>query len=433
MEVQNLSKKFRLYHDRTQTLKESIIFWNRQKIEDFWALRDINLSVPKGTTVGLIGRNGSGKSTLLKIISKILYPTSGEIQINGRISTLLELGAGFHPDFTGRENIFLNASILGLNRKETGRRLNDIIEFAELEDFIDSPVRNYSSGMYVRLGFSVAVHVEPDILLVDEVMAVGDLAFQKKCMEKINEFRRKGKTIIFVTHDMSLVQRICDHAVWLENGIIVANGKANGVINQYLDLMAARDAERMLRERRTVDMQVEHNTSEEIQAKNKAVIQNQKPAQESNDKKPNQWGNLQVEITAVKLLNQKGEECYSFECGQPAVIEAKYVMNGDVTDLIFGIGIFRDDNLHCYGTNMDIDNYEIDRFPPSGIVECRIDRLSLLGGRYFLDVAAHSKEGLPYDFRTKCLDFTVFSRIKDVGAARLEHQWNVTKSTEEHV
>lgn len=424
-----MSKRFHLYHDRAHTLKESIIFWNRQKTEEFWALREIDLSVPRGTTVGLIGRNGSGKSTLLKLISKILYPTSGVVRVNGKISTLLELGAGFHPDFTGRENIFLNASILGLSRKETGRCLNNIIEFAELEDFIDSPVRNYSSGMYVRLGFSVAVHVEPDILLVDEVLAVGDVAFQKKCLEKINEFRRKGKTIIFVAHDMSLVQRICDQAVWLENGRIVASGKANEVINKYLDLMASRDAERMMRERRS---SVEQKISEDVQPpEDKAEPGGQIPEQVPDDDKPNRYGNLQVEITAVQMFNQKGEECYSFECGQPAVIAAKYAMHGDTADLVFGIGIFRDDNLHCYGTNMDIDQYQVECYPTLGLVECRIDKLNLLGGRYFLDFAAHSKEGIPYDYLTKCLDFTVFSRIKDVGAARLDHQWAVSKLTED--
>jgi len=299
VEVINLSKKFYLYQDRTQTLKEKVIFWNRQKTEEFWALRDVNLTVPKGATVGLIGRNGSGKSTLLKIISKILYPTSGEVKINGRISTLLELGAGFHQDFTGRENIFLNASILGLNRKETERRLNDIIEFAELEDFIDIPVRNYSSGMYVRLGFSVAVHVEPDILLVDEVMAVGDLAFQKKCLEKINEFRRKGKTIIFVTHDMSLVQRICDYAVWLENGLVVASGKANDVINKYLDLVATREEERMLRERQRTELQLESEASGAVHTEGEIGLNNQDPIRESTRAQPNRWGNRRVEITEV--------------------------------------------------------------------------------------------------------------------------------------
>ncbi|MCL6446977.1 MAG: ABC transporter ATP-binding protein [Armatimonadetes bacterium] len=422
--VINLSKKFYLYQDRAQTLKERIIFWNRQKTEEFWALRDINLTVPKGATIGLIGRNGSGKSTLLKIISRILYPTAGEVRINGRVSTLLELGAGFHPDFTGRENIFLNASILGLSRKETERYLNEIIEFAELAEFIDHPVRNYSSGMYVRLGFSVAVHVDPDILLVDEVMAVGDLAFQKKCLEKINEFRRKGKTIIFVTHDMSLVQRICDYVAWLENGELKADGKAHEVVNKYLDLVATREEERMLRERQRGELQAETTAWKELGEGKKEP---EKPPSEGGffEGKAARWGNRQVEITMVKMLNQQGEECYSFECGQPVTIIMQYVMHKEVSDLVFGIGIFRDDNIHCYGSNTDIDRCQIEGYPPSGVVECQIQNLHLLEGRYFLDVAAHTKEGIPYDYWTKCLEFTVFSRIKDVGIARLEHRWVV--------
>ncbi|PRR70672.1 ABC transporter ATP-binding protein [Neomoorella humiferrea] len=233
IEVKDVWKKFRLYHDKAYSLKERVLFWGRNKAEDFWALKGINLSVAKGSTVGLIGRNGSGKSTLLKIISRILYPTRGGVKVNGRVSTLLELGAGFHPDFTGRENIFLNASILGLSRKEVKERLNDIISFAELGDFIDNPVRNYSSGMYMRLGFAVAVHVDPEILLIDEVLAVGDLAFQEKCLARIKELQKKGTTIIFVTHSPQQVEELCDLAVWLDKGEIKMQGPAREVIVAY--------------------------------------------------------------------------------------------------------------------------------------------------------------------------------------------------------
>lgn len=233
VEVKDVWKKFRLYHDKAYSLKERVIFWGRQKAEDFWALKGINLAVPKGSTVGLIGRNGSGKSTLLKIISRILYPTRGEVRVNGRVSTLLELGAGFHPDFTGRENIFLNASILGLTRKQTKERLEDIISFAELDDFIDNPVRNYSSGMYMRLGFAVAVHVDPDILLIDEVLAVGDLAFQEKCLVKIRELQKRGTTIIFVSHSPKQVEELCDLAVWLDKGEVRMVGPAKEIAEVY--------------------------------------------------------------------------------------------------------------------------------------------------------------------------------------------------------
>jgi len=239
IEIRDLWKKFRLYHNKAYSLKERVLFWRQTAVEDFWALKGVNLSIPRGSTVGLVGRNGSGKSTLLKIISRILYPTKGEVRVHGRVSTLLELGAGFHPDFTGRENIFLNASILGLTRREIKERLGDIIAFSELSDFIDNPVRNYSSGMYMRLGFAVAVHVDPEILLVDEVLAVGDLAFQEKCLAKIRELQRRGTTIVFVTHSPEQVQDLCDTAVWLDQGEIRMTGNAKEVAEAYKEFMEA--------------------------------------------------------------------------------------------------------------------------------------------------------------------------------------------------
>ncbi|ADL07265.1 ABC transporter ATP-binding protein [Thermosediminibacter oceani] len=239
IEIKDVWKKFRIYHEKTYSLKERIIFWGRNKGEDFWALKGINLTIPKGSTVGLLGRNGSGKSTLLKIISRILYPTRGEVKINGRVSTLLELGAGFHPEFTGRENIFLNASILGLTRKEIKERLDDIIAFAELGDFIDNPVRNYSSGMYTRLGFAVAVHVDPEILLIDEVLAVGDLAFQEKCLTRIRELQKRGTTIILVSHSPKQIEDLCDNAVWLDKGEVKMQGPVREVTKAYSEFMKA--------------------------------------------------------------------------------------------------------------------------------------------------------------------------------------------------
>ncbi len=427
VKVTDLSKRFRIYLDKAPSLKERAIFWDRNRTEDFWALRDINLQIQQGTTVGLIGRNGSGKSTLLKVISRILYPTSGSLEVNGRVSTLLELGAGFHPDYTGRENIFLNASILGFSRREIKDKLDSIIAFAELGDFIDNPVRNYSSGMYMRLGFSVAVHVEPDILLVDEVMAVGDLGFQKKCAEKISEFRSRGKTIIFVTHDMSLAQRICDELIWLENGALVANGKARDVVNQYLDLVAAREEERMLYEHQQAVSKEKTQTIEinEVEKQDHAQQDSKNVAQKD---KPDRWGNNMVEITAVRMRNQEGIESYSYECGQSATIIIDYIMHQKTQNIVFGIGIFRNDDIHCYGTNTDIDHFEVDAFPSAGTLECSIQNLHLLEGRYRLDVAVCGKEGIPYDYWTKCLEISVFTRYKDSGVSRLEHQWELKKA-----
>lgn len=241
IEIKNVSKSFKIYHDKATTLKERLLFLRSSKADVFWALKDINLTIESGKTVGLIGHNGSGKSTLLKLITKIIYPTSGEIITHGRVSSLLELGAGFHPDFTGRENIYINASIFGLSRKEIDAKLESIIDFSELREFIDSPIRTYSSGMYTRLAFSVAVHVSPDILLIDEILAVGDVNFQKKCISKIKEFKKKGVTMVFVSHNMNDVTEICDYVVWLDKGRVVEYGDTENVAEKYLSEMLGRE------------------------------------------------------------------------------------------------------------------------------------------------------------------------------------------------
>ncbi len=237
IEVIDVSKKFKLYHDKATTLKERLLFLRSKKADVFWALQNINIKIGQGQTVGLIGENGSGKSTLLKLMTKIIYPTTGEIRTHGRVSSLLELGAGFHPDFTGRENIYINASIFGLSKKEITNRLDSIIAFSELEEFIDSPIRTYSSGMYMRLAFSVAVHVEPKILLIDEILAVGDVNFQKKCFDKIREFKKKGVTIVIVSHDLKSIEDICDKVIWLDHGKMVTYGECHTVVEQYLKHM----------------------------------------------------------------------------------------------------------------------------------------------------------------------------------------------------
>ncbi len=241
IEIKNVSKSFKIYHDKATTLKERLLFLRSSKADVYWALKNINLTIETGKTVGLIGHNGSGKSTLLKLITKIIYPTSGEIVTHGRVSSLLELGAGFHPDFTGRENIYINASIFGLSRKEIDSKLESIIEFSELRDFIDSPIRTYSSGMYTRLAFSVAVHVSPDILLIDEILAVGDVNFQKKCISKIKEFKKKGVTMVFVSHNMNDVLEICDSVVWLDKGSMIEYGDTETIASKYLAEMNRRE------------------------------------------------------------------------------------------------------------------------------------------------------------------------------------------------
>jgi ABC-2 type transport system ATP-binding protein len=222
--VENVAKKFRLSAHKIRSIKEGVLRFGRTQYEDFWALKELSLTVDEGTTIGILGHNGSGKSTLLKCIAGILKPTTGQIRLRGRMASLLELGAGFHPELTGRENIYINASFLGISRKEIGRHFDDIVAFAELEHFIDQQVKYYSSGMYVRLGFAVAINVDPDILLVDEVLAVGDEVFQKKCIDRVEQLQRDGKTILFVTHGADLARQICDRVIVLDHGNLVANG-----------------------------------------------------------------------------------------------------------------------------------------------------------------------------------------------------------------
>lgn len=232
--VENMTKKFKIYSDKPMTLKERLVFWKKNKVEKRTVLKNINLDINKGETVALIGTNGSGKSTLLKLMTKIIYPTEGKIITNGKLTSLLELGAGFHPDFTGRENIYFNASIFGLTAKEIDARVPDIIEFSELGDLIDTPVRTYSSGMYMRLAFSVAINVDAEILLIDEILAVGDQHFQEKCFAKLEELKNSDKTIVIVSHSMESIKKLCNRGIWIYNGEVRKDGKIDDVIEEYL-------------------------------------------------------------------------------------------------------------------------------------------------------------------------------------------------------
>ena len=234
IEVKNMSKDFKVYYDKPNTLKEKIVFWKNNKSEVRHVLKKINLNIKKGETVALIGTNGSGKSTLLKLMTKIIYPTKGKIITHGKLTSLLELGAGFHPDFTGRENIYFNASIFGLTAKEIDERVDKIIKFSELEEFIDNPVRTYSSGMYMRLAFAVAINVDAEILLIDEILAVGDQHFQDKCFSKLEELKKSDKTIVIVSHSLSAVEKLCDRAIWIYDGEVKMDGKTKEVIKEYL-------------------------------------------------------------------------------------------------------------------------------------------------------------------------------------------------------
>ena len=237
IEVTGVSKKFKVYYDKGNSLEERVLFWKRGRYEERWVLRDISFEIKKGEVIGLIGENGCGKSTMLKLLTRIMYPTKGQIEIKGRVSSLLELGAGFHPDMSGRENIYMNASIFGLTKREIDKRMEEIISFSELEAFLDNPIRTYSSGMYMRLAFSVAINVDADVLLIDEILGVGDMNFQKKCFDKLKEIKDKGTTIVIVSHSMEQLEQICERSLWIKDGMICEEGPADIVNQKYISFM----------------------------------------------------------------------------------------------------------------------------------------------------------------------------------------------------
>jgi ABC-type polysaccharide/polyol phosphate transport system ATPase subunit len=368
--------------------------------EEFWALRDLNLELNRGRMIGMVGSNGSGKSTLLKILGGILKPTTGQVRVRGRVSALIELGAGFHPEFTGRENIYVNGVLLGLSRAEIRARFDEIVAFAGLEPFVDNPVKTYSSGMYMRLGFAIAVTVDPDILLIDEVLAVGDEAFQHRCVGKIQEFKARGKTIVLVSHDLGSIERLCDEAVWLDQGRVQARGETRQVISRYLDHVAREEARALGIEHAQVETTVRAGSA-------------------------TRWGARDVELTRVQLWDKDGRERYLFETGEPCTLRLAYRAHRPIEDPVFGVGVFRKDGVCCYGTNTAVDGLLLGKVDGEGEILVDIERLDLVEGEYLLDVAVHARDGHPYDYHSRLYAFAVRSRVRDTGVVRLAHRWRV--------
>lgn len=406
IKVKNIWKDFKIYYDKGSTLKEKILFKNRNRHEVHTVLRGVNFEIKRGEVVGLIGENGSGKSTLLKLMTRIIYPNKGTIEIKGKVSSLLELGAGFHPDMTGRENIYTNASIFGLKKSEIDERLERIIEFSELGEFIDNPVRTYSSGMYMRLAFSVAINVDADILLVDEILAVGDASFQAKCFNKMQEIKAEGKTIVIVSHDTGSIERLCDRAIWIDQGIKKKDGLPHDVIALYLDKIMNKD----IHENTDENEKVEKNSND----KHEKIV----------NKNENRTGNRYLEIKNIKMVDYStGKEQYNFKCEDKVKIEVQYIRNNKkIYDSVVGIGIFRQDGLNCYGTNSFIDNSEKIKIKDEGVIEILLDPIQLLEGVYTLDIALHDEYGKPYDYIRKVKSFSIYSSIKDCGVVRIKHK-----------
>jgi lipopolysaccharide transport system ATP-binding protein len=395
-----VSKRFTLQRERPRSFQE--LFLNLLRLrgshsrERYWALRDVSFGIEPGETVGIVGDNGAGKSTLLKLVCRIIEPSTGSIAVDGRVSALLELGAGFHPDLTGRENVYLNGSILGLGKAEVDQVFDDILSFSEMERFIDSPVKHYSSGMYMRLGFSIAIHVRPDILLVDEVLAVGDQAFQLRCLDKINEMKRQGITIVLVTHNLETVRDLCTRAIWLDQGQIRAEGAVDNVIEHYLtevwatDRHALQQAEAMRRGNGQTGSEDEGG-----------------PALET-DQSLWRWGSREAEIVSVQLLDSQGQERRSFQTGEKLVIRIHFNAKQRVEGPQFGIALFHPSGFHINGPNTALSGMDIEAIEGEGYVDHVIDNLPLLPGTYLSSISIYDREGVhAYDFHHQAYTFRV--------------------------
>jgi ABC-type polysaccharide/polyol phosphate transport system ATPase subunit len=436
----NVTKIYRRFAHKRQfaTLKSAILSGSLVRDlkpdETFRALDGVSFDVEAGRTYGIIGRNGSGKSTLLKCVAGIAKPTTGKITVNGRISALIELGAGFHPEISGRENVFINGIMLGLSKAEIERRFDEIVEFAELAPFIDAPVKTYSSGMYMRLGFAVAVHVDPDVLLVDEVLAVGDEGFAHKCLDKFAEFRRRGKTILLVTHSLGLVERFCDEALWLDKGKVKAVGDPKRVIDAYVTeveeseeaFLAAEDARARVRVDLGAGSSVPSDGSGE--PADGVTAGNVEAPADMFKAEAGRWGSGDIEITRVDLVGPDGTVGHVFHSGESMTIRLHLAARTPVKDFVFGIGLFNADGVCIYGTNTNIEEMAAQEISGEGQVDFVIEELALTEGTFKLDLAVHKLDGFPYDYHRQLYTFRVKSPIKDVGFFRPRHSWAFSPS-----
>jgi ABC-2 type transport system ATP-binding protein len=391
VEVLGVSKRFRLYHEKFTSLKERMLHFGKVPYEDFWALKGIDLTIERGESIGLLGHNGSGKSTLLKCIAGIIRPTEGEIRTHGRLAALLELGAGFQPDLSGRENIFLNASILGMKRAEIERRFDEIVDFAgdEVERMIDNQVKYYSSGMYIRLGFAVAINVDPEILLVDEVLAVGDEEFQRKCLDRVASFQRNGGTLIVVTHSPDMVRQVCDRAAALNHGEMIEVGLPNDVIRTF-------------RERLMTGVQ--------------SVLDVDDPDMVKSELSP-LWHQVVMDAVQVVYAAPDGS---AVRAGEPVQFRIAYHAPQRVSDVVAGIGLYNSMGQLVHGTNSHLMGQDLDPLEGTGVISFNIKDLPLLDGTYRLTVGLHNLGGLQYDHWEQHVAFQVAAPGREIGTVRLD-------------
>ena len=386
--VVGLSKRFRMYHERNQSLKAALMRRRRASFDEFWALRDVSFEIPRGSTFGLIGENGSGKSTMLKCVAKILEPDEGGVIVDGSLAALLELGSGFHPELSGRENVYLNGSILGLRKAEIEAKFDGIVDFAGVREFIDQPVKNYSSGMYVRLGFSVAINVNPDILLVDEVLAVGDANFQDKCMEKFAEFRRAGKTVVLVSHAMGSMRSLCDEVAWLQHGKLIGLGDPSDVVDSYVD----------------------ESHEERIEMADGS----------------SRWGSGEVRLTNVEMLDAAGKSTRRLRTGDELTFRLHYQADSVVNRPVFGLALETVEGIYAWAHNSRDAKWVPESIDGEGSVDLHIPHLALQAGTF--DVQAGIVDYTTthtFDYLTACIRFDVLlsSPHESGGIASLGGAW----------
>jgi ABC-2 type transport system ATP-binding protein/lipopolysaccharide transport system ATP-binding protein len=402
IEVRDLSKRFKIAAERRDSLKERFVRGNG-RYEEFWALRDVSFSIPRGSTFGLIGHNGSGKSTLLKTLAGIYRPTDGTVVADGRISALLELGAGFHGELTGRENVYLNGAILGLSHKQIDDAMDEIVSFAGLEEFIDTPVKVYSSGMYVRLGFSIAVTVDPEILIVDEIIAVGDEEFQRKCFDHLYELRRKGTTIVLVSHSLGVVADLCDDAAWLDHGRLKAVGPAREVIDAYLGDVNQREA------------RAHASTAAEGEA---------------DQGRTARLGTGEVRITKIEFLDADGAGTGFLSTGEPATIRMHYAASTDLPSVTFGLSFTHESGVNIAGPNSGYGDRSMKVAAGTGWVDFRLERFPLQPSTFLVSTAA-ADHGHVYDYRDRSFELRVRANeaVTEPGITRMYGQWTLNPQT----
>jgi len=409
--VKNVSKTFRLHHDRPSSIKEAILQRGGQSVERFQALTDVSLDVPKGAFFGLIGHNGSGKSTLLRIMSGIHRPSSGTVESNGRISALLELGSGFHPELTGRENVYLNGAMLGIPRKTMSAAIDSIIEFSGIGDFIDSPVKVYSSGMYVRLGFAVAVHVDPEILLVDEVIAVGDEEFQRRCLDHMYGLRRRGKTIVFVSHSSAMVERLCDEVAWLDHGSLLQVGDPAEVCQAYLSRVNDQESDRL-------EAEAEADAGDA-------------------DLQETRRGSGEIRTLRVEFLSESWSALAAGSSGDPMIIRLWYEATERVQQPVFGLGIHHEGGTMLTAPDTSLGKCETGTIEPgTGYVDVKLDRLVLMPGNYFISTLISDQDGLHvFDEwnRSHKLNVQPGSSLERAGMFELGARWQPPVSVVDEV